>query len=118
MKDGTPYVPSPVLLGERLLFCGDGNKGVISCYHAKTGQALYSKQPLTGIDSIYASFAGVGDRVYVAGRNGTTLVVKNADTFEVLATNKLDDGFDASPAIVGDELFLKGNKSMYCIAKR
>ena len=56
--------------------------------------------------------------MYVAGRNGTTVVVKNADTFEVLATNKLDDGIDASPAIVGDELFLKGNKSMYCIAKK
>jgi len=41
-----------------------------------------------------------------------------ADTFEVLAINKLDDGFDASPAIVGDELYLKGNKSLYCIAKR
>ena len=38
MKDGTPYVPSPVLLGERLFFCGDGgNKGLISCYNAKTG---------------------------------------------------------------------------------
>ncbi len=119
MKDGTPYVPSPVHMGERLFFCGDGgNKGVISCYNAKTGQALFSKQALTGIDSIYSSFVGVGDRVYVAGRNGMTVVVKNADTFEILATNKLDDGFDASPAIVGDELYLKGNKSLYCIAKK
>jgi outer membrane protein assembly factor BamB len=119
MKDGTPYVPSPAMLGERLFFCSDGgNKGVISCYNAVTGKALYSKQALVGIDSIYASFAGVGDRVYVAGRNGVTVVVKNADTFEILATNKLDDGFDASPAIVGDELYLKGNKSFYCIARR
>jgi outer membrane protein assembly factor BamB len=119
MKDGTPYVPSPVLMGERLFFCGDGgNKGLITCYNAVTGKPLYSKQALTGIDSIYASFVGAGDRVYVAGRNGVTVVVKNADTFETLAANKLDDGFDASPAIAGDELYLKGAKSLYCIAKK
>jgi outer membrane protein assembly factor BamB len=119
MKDGTPYVPSPVLMGERLFFCGDsGNKGLLSCYNAKTGKALYSKQALPGIDMIYASFVGVGDRLYVVGRNGTTVVVKNADTFEIVATNKLDDGIDATPALVGDELYLRGNKYFYCIAKK
>jgi outer membrane protein assembly factor BamB len=119
MKDGTPYVPSPVLMGERLIFCGDGNsKGFISCYNAKTGKALYSKQPAPGIDTIYASFVGVGDRVYVTARNGTVVVIKNADTFEIVATNKLNDAIDATPAIVGDELCIKGNKFFYCIAKK
>ncbi len=117
-SDGTPYVPSPVLMGQRLFFCADGrNKGIVSCYDTNTGKPLYSKQNLEGIDSIYASLVGVGDRVYVVGRNGTTMVLKNADTFEVLATNKLDDGIDASPAIVGNELYLKGMKYLYCIAK-
>jgi hypothetical protein len=35
----------------------------------------------------------------------------------VLATNSLDDGFDASPAIAGDELYLRGQKHLYCIAR-
>ncbi len=118
MSDGTPYVPSGVLMGERLFFCGDGgNRGVVSCYHAKTGKALYARQSLEGVNTIYASFVGVGDRVYVAGRNGTVAVLKNADTFEVLAANKLDDGFDATPAIVGDELYLRGNRYFYCVAR-
>jgi outer membrane protein assembly factor BamB len=119
MKDGTPYVPSPVLMGERLFFIGDGgNKALVSCYNAKTGKALYSKQAIPDMKLIYASFVGVGDRIYVADRSGTVAVVKNADTFEVLATNKLDDGIDATPAIVGDELYLRGNKYFYCIAKK
>ena len=118
MSDGTPYVPSPVLMGERLFFCGDGgNRGRVSCYNARTGVALYSKQSLTGVDTLYASFVGVGDRVYVTARNGTVVVLRNADTFEVLAMNKLDDGFDATPAIVGDALYLRGAKSVYCIAR-
>lgn len=118
MSEGTAYVPSAVLLGDKLFFCAsDRNTGIVSCYDAKTGKALYSKQRLDGINMIYASFVGVGDKVYVAGRNGTIAVLKNSDTFEILATNKLEDGFDATPAIVGDELYLKGRKNFYCIGK-
>jgi len=48
----------------------------------------------------------------------STQVIENSETFKPLATNTLDDEFDASPAIVGDGLFLKGKRSLYCIAER
>jgi outer membrane protein assembly factor BamB len=38
-------------------------------------------------------------------------------TYEVLATNQLDEGIDASPAIAGNEIFLRGAESLYCIAE-
>ena len=50
------------------------------------------------------------------GRDGGAVVLKKSDKVEVLATNKLDDGFDASPAIVGNNLFLRGKKNLYCIS--
>jgi outer membrane protein assembly factor BamB len=118
MSDGTAYVPSQLLLGDKLFFCADSrNAGLVSCYDAKTGKAHYMKQRLDGVDTIYSSLVGVGDRVYVAARNGIVVALKNSDELEVLATNKLDDGFDATPAIVGDELYLKGKEHFYCIAK-
>ena len=39
-----------------------------------------------------------------------TLVLKNSGKPEILATNKLEEGFDASPAIAGKEVFLRGHK--------
>ena len=42
--------------------------------------------------------------------------VKRGRTFELLATNKLDDRFDASPAVAGKELYLRGHERLYCIA--
>jgi outer membrane protein assembly factor BamB len=54
-------------------------------------------------------------RIYVVGRNGVTAVVRHSDTFEVLATNTLDDRFDASPAIAGDALYLRGRNFLYCL---
>jgi hypothetical protein len=59
---------------------------------------------------------GAKDRVYITDRDGATLVIKKGPTLEVLATNKLDDQFDASMALVGREIIMRGKKSLYCIA--
>jgi outer membrane protein assembly factor BamB len=114
--DGTPYVPSPLLYGDRLYVCA-GNNAVISCFQANTGKPHYTKQRLDEIRGVYASPIGVANRVYFAGRNGVTVVLKNTDTLEVLAANTLNDGFDASPCVIGDNLYLKGRKNLYCIAE-
>jgi hypothetical protein len=45
-----------------------------------------------------------------------TLVLRNGTTYEVLASNRLDDGFDASPAPVDDAIYLRGYRSLYAIA--
>jgi outer membrane protein assembly factor BamB len=116
VNEATPYVPSPLLYGDKLYVCSS-NKGIISCYQAKTGKPNFVKQKLDEIRGIYASPVAAAGRVYFAGRNGTCYVIKCSDKFEVLAVNKLDEKFNASPAIVGGELFLKGEKYLYCIAE-
>jgi outer membrane protein assembly factor BamB len=111
----TPYVPSPLLYKDNLYFL-KVNTEILSCFNAKTGEAYYSQQRLEGIQGVYASPVAASDRIYFAGRNGASVVIKHGSTLEVLATNTLDDKFDASPAIVGDQLFLRGHKYLYCIA--
>jgi len=60
---------------------------------------------------------GAGNLVYVLGRYGKTTVLKRTGKFDLVATNTLDDRFDASPAVVDDQLFLRGHKSLYSIGK-
>lgn len=117
INEGTPYVPSPVLHGDKIYFCSS-NRAVVSCYQAETGKANFVGRTLEGVGSVYASPVAVGDRVYFAGRGGVCQVIKHSDKFEVLATNTLKDGFDSSPVIVGDELYLKGKENLYCIASK
>ena len=62
--------------------------------------------------------AGAAGRVYIPGRDGTTVVIKKGPTFEVLAENTLDDGFDASPAMVDRDLYLRGYRYLYAIAAK
>jgi outer membrane protein assembly factor BamB len=112
----TPYVPSPLLYGGRLYFLKKNN-GILSAFDADSGKAHYGPVRLEMIDGVYASPVGAAGRVYIAGRNGTTLAIANADELKVLATNHLDDSFSASPAVAGDALFLRGLENLYCIAE-
>jgi len=112
----TPYVPSPLLYGERL-YLYSSNNGILSCFDVKGGKPLFGPKRVEGLQNVYASPVGAGGRVYLVGRDGAAVVIKDGDEFEILATNRLDDGFDASPAIVGKELFLRGKEHLYCIAE-
>lgn len=112
----TPYVPSAVLTPERMYFV-QNNNGILTCLNAKTGEKVFGPQRLDSIKGVYASLVAASDRVYLAGRNGHTVVFKDAPAYEQLADNVLDDVFNASPAIAGDELYLRGEKRLYCIAR-
>ena len=85
-------------------------------YDHKTGEAHYLLQRVRGLSEVFSSPVGAAGRVYLPGRDGATLVLRHGPTYEVLATNRLDDGFDASPALAGDEMYLRGNRYLYCIA--
>ena len=111
----TPYVPSPVL-HDGILYFTKSNSGVLSAYDAATGRNLYGPTRLSGIRNIYASPVIAGGRLYVASRDGATLVAKAGPEFEILSMNRLDDGFDASPAVAGGEIYLRGQRYLYCIA--
>ncbi|NQT02633.1 MAG: PQQ-like beta-propeller repeat protein [Planctomycetes bacterium] len=115
VKEATPYVPSPLLYGDKLYVCSV-NQGFISCYNAKTGKAYFFKERLEEISGIYASPSAAAGRVYFVGRRGVTYVLKPSEKLEVLTVNKLEDRFDCSPAFVGDEMYLKGKENLYCIA--
>lgn len=110
----TPYVPSPLLYGD-LLYFNKSNNGILTCLDGKTGKPTLESTRLPGISNVYASPVGAADRVYFVGRDGTTLVLKKSPTLEVLATNSLEDQIDASPAIAGNQLFLRGQKHLYCL---
>ena len=112
----TPYVPSP-LLYENTIYFLKSNNGILSAFNTETGEAYYGPERLSGVSGVYASIVGTGDRIYVAGRQGTVNVIQQGPDFKILAENKLDENFNASPAIVGNELYLRGAKYLYCIAE-
>lgn len=113
---GTPYVPSPLLYGDVLYFLNH-YQGILSRVNAKTGEDQPGQFRLGGIRNVYASPVGAADRVYITDLDGTTLVISHEDSPRLLAVNRLNDSFSASAAVVDRELFLRGQKYLYCIAE-
>ena len=116
-NNGTPYVPSPALY-DGMLYFTQSNQAILTAVDSRTGQTLLKRSRIPGLANIYSSPVGADGRVYFTDRKGTTVVLKRSNKLEVLATNKLDDEFNASPAIAGRHLFLRGRKSLYCLENR
>jgi len=112
---GGAYVTSPIAVGDYLYVPQD--KGTLSCYEARTGKVVYEGQKLGVRNTITASPTAADGRMYIQTEDGECYVVKLGPTFEILAVNKLDEIFCASPAVSGGRLFLRGRKHLYCIGK-
>jgi len=109
-----PYTPGPILMDGKLYFL-KGNSGIMTCLNGSDGKVIYSNQKVDGITNIFSSPTGSGDKIYVAA-TGIVDVVKAGSEFSLLAKNTLDDTFQASPVIIGNDLFLRGIKYLYCIS--
>ena len=100
-----------------ILYLIKSNSAILTAINVVTGKAFYGPERLDGIYEIYASPVGVGDNVIILGRDGNALVLKNEPKLRIVATNSLDDGFDASPAITENELYLRGYTYLYRISE-
>ena len=105
--------PSALLVGDLLFVVHDS--GVASCIEAKSGSVVWSKR-LGGEYS--ASPIAAEGRVYFAGENGSTTVLRAGRDYEELAVNHLDDGFKSSPAVAGHSLILRTKTNLYRVEQR
>ena len=56
---------------------------------------------------MYASPVATEDKIYVTGRSGNTAVLTPGEKLKIEQINKLGEPIDASPAIVGNEIYLR-----------
>ncbi len=111
----TPYVPSPVLYEDRICFLKHF-KNIFTCLDAGTGEVLYTEKRLEGITNVYASPVAAAGRIYIFAKDGRSVVLGAGREYQLLATNALDDGVNASPAIAGDEIFVRSDRYLYAIS--
>ena len=111
---GNSYTPSPVLHDGILYFVTDN--GMLSAFDAKTGKAHYQQQRLPKAYNFKASPVGVNGKLYLSTEEGDVVVVKMGPTYEVLATNTLENAsFIATPAVVDGGMYLRSQDTLYAI---
>lgn len=110
-----PAAASP-LPYDGCVYTFDRNGGTVSCFDAKTGKALYTKERISNAKGIWASPWAYDGKVFVLDESGATHVVKAGPEFDMLRTNSLGrETFWSTPAAAGGNLFIRGVDSLYCI---
>jgi outer membrane protein assembly factor BamB len=110
----TPYVSTPLLYRGQLYFFRHVSSFLTSV-DAATGKSLFTER--VGLGNVFASPVAAAGRIYLLGRDGKALVLEAGPRLKILAENQLDDGFDASPVIVGGDLYLRGRHFLYALAR-
>lgn len=114
------YVATPLLVDGRFYWIDD--RGIAYCTSAKDGEVIY-KSRVNDLESgrpVYASPVLIGDKIYVVTRRSGTVVYAPTEEFEPIAKNRFADDesdFNASPAVSDGKLYLRSDKSLYCIGK-
>ena len=112
----TPYIPSPLLHQGHVHYLAH-YQGVLSRVELATGEENTGPFRLGNLRDIYASPVAADGRLFFVDRSGVTLVLRSGPEPDPLAWNQLDDRFSATPALVGGEIFLRGEKFLYCIGE-
>lgn len=105
-------VPSPVAT-DKYLFLAT-SYGIMLCYDAKTGDALWEKEFSSGF---YSSPILVGDKIYIIDKEGVTHIFKADKEFVSLGENVLGEKVVSTPAFTDGRIFIRADKNLYCIGK-
>lgn len=111
---GTPYVPSPLLYEGALYFLAH-YQNVLTRVEAISGDDAPGAMRMGELGNIYASPVGAGGHVYVTDLRGTTMVITNSEIPRVVSVNRLGESISGSAAIADNQIFLRGEKHLYCL---
>ena len=107
-----PQLPTVLSYRDVLYMINDG--GVLTTFNPRTGAVLKQARLRGAVDSYYASPVAADGKVYIASRSGIVAVLKAGGDQEVLSVNKLDEEIYATPAIVGNRIYLRTANTLYC----
>ena len=111
-----PDVPS-LLLSENRLYFTSGSKGIFNCVNAKTGETFFEPQRLP-VSGVYSSPVAANGNVFITGRGGKTVVIRDSVDYAEVSTNDIGEPVDATLALVGKEIFIRGEKHLFCIRNK
>jgi outer membrane protein assembly factor BamB len=105
------YVPSPIAEGDYFLVVSD--PGYACCFEAATGRLVWQEK----LGEHHASLVSAAGLVYFLSDEGVMTVVRPGPSFEAVARNAIGEKCFASPALSGGRLYLRGDRSLFCITR-
>jgi outer membrane protein assembly factor BamB len=112
---GAPDVPTPVCDGTYYYMVDDG--GQVTCLDARKGTLVWGPED-SDLGRVSASPVIADGRIYVLSETAETAVFETGGAFKPLGKHALDGSYTlSSPAIDGEEIFIRTASHLYCIGK-
>ena len=113
VERGSPYTSTPLAHDGLLYIVTDS--GIFSAYRIADGTRVYQQRLPSKGGGFSASPVLAGGRIYLASEDGAVFVVRAGPTFELLATNDMNEVCMATPAIAGDLLLVRTRTHLYAL---
>jgi outer membrane protein assembly factor BamB len=111
VKKSYPSIPSPLIYQGVMYMIKEG--GILSSLDPATGQILKQGRTPDALEEYYASPVAADGKIYLVSASGKVTVLKANAQWEILATNSLDEEVWATPAIAGNNLFIRTRNALY-----
>lgn len=111
--EALPDAASPVATEDYLIL--PTAYAVVSCLDAKTGEVLWEQEFDEGF---YSSPLLAGGRVYIIDLSGTMHIFRMAEEFALLGAPKIGEDAYATPAFVGERVYIRGVTRLFCIGEQ
>ncbi len=113
LERGGPLCVTPVVADDLVIFWSDN--GIVTCVDSRDG-TVHWQERIGG--SYYSSPVLAGGRIFNVSTEGIVVVIAADTEFRVLAENDIGEGSHATPAIVGDVMYLRTFHSLLSVGTR
>jgi outer membrane protein assembly factor BamB len=112
----TDHIVSPYVADGRMLLIKRG--GIATLFETEKGTPLRGPKRIQNEGDYFASPISGDGKIYIAGENGTIVVLKNDADYDLLAKNDMGESIVGTPAIADGRLFIRTLTKLYCVAAR
>ena len=111
LKKSHPSIPAPLIYRDVMYLMKEG--GIVSSLDPASGQILKQGRTPDALEEYYASPVAADGKIFLVSASGKVTVLKAGAQWEILAMNDLDEEVWATPAIAGNNLYIRTRNALY-----
>ncbi len=111
LRKSYPSIPSPLIYRGVLYLMKEG--GILSTLDPTSGTVLKMGRTPNALEPYYASPVAADGKVFLVSASGKVTVLKAGAQWEIIATNDLDEECWATPAIAGNNIYIRTRDALY-----
>jgi hypothetical protein len=111
LKKSYPSIPAPLIYRDVMYLMKEG--GIVSSLDPANGQILKQGRTPDALEEYYASPVAGDGKIFLVSASGKVTVLKAGAQWEILTMNDLDEEVWATPAIAGNNLYIRTRNALY-----